>query len=77
MSTILAWVQSILGTYNPVTYEVTTYVGDQEIVNEIVAEGLAGVDWQYIVTALLLLVTVYSVFRMLGVLLQAVGGGRR
>ena len=76
MNTIVEWIASILGEYNPVTYEVYSVAGDTEVINEVIPAGLAGVDWQYIVTALFLLLTVYSVFRLLGVLLQGIGGRR-
>lgn len=71
---IIAWVESVLGTYTPVTYEVTKIIGESEITEEIVAQGIAGVDWRYVFTGLFLLVTVYSVFRLLGVLLERIGG---
>ena len=80
VSTIRDWVSSILGAYEPIEYTVKTLVADP--INggaisqqyTVVANGVAGVDWEYIVTAALLLVTIYSVFRLLGVLLQAVSG---
>lgn len=83
VSTIRDWLESILGTYEPVTYTVKTIVPD--VINggaisqtyTKVADGLAGLDWSYIFTALLLLVTIYSVFRLLGVLLQSLSGGSR
>lgn len=85
ISTIRAWLESILGTYEPITYTVKDAVsyggGDAMAYHEFtyskVADGLAGLDWSYIFTALLLLVTIYSVFRLLGVLLQALSGGTR
>lgn len=85
ISTIRAWLESILGEYEPVTYLVKDAVsyggGDAMAYHEFsyikVADGLAGLDWSYIVTALLLLVVIYSVFRLLGVLLQAFTGGGR
>lgn len=74
MSTILEWLSGILGTYTPVTYQVTKVIDGQEIVEDVVAQGLAGVDWQYVLCGLLLLLTIYSVFRLLGILLQSIGG---
>lgn len=82
ISTIREWLESILGTYTPVTYTVKDAVsysaGEayREFTYTKVADGLAGLDWSYIITALLLLVVIYSVFRLLGVLLQAFTGGR-
>lgn len=74
MSTILDWLSSILGEYEPVTYNVYRISGDTEIYDQVVATGLAGVDWQYIICGILLIVTIYSVFRLLGILLQSIGG---
>lgn len=81
--TVRQWVESVLGVYEPVTYTETLLVAD--VANggsltrtyEKVADGLAGVDWGYICTAVVLVVSIYSVFRLLGVLLQALSGGRR
>ena len=78
--TIRSWLASILGTYSPVTYEEVVLVPDVANGGALtrtftrVADGLAGVDYEYIFTALLLLVTVYCVFRLLGVLLSAICG---
>ena len=82
VSTILAWVQSILGEYEPITYTAKLLVSDinggsQTETYTAVANGLAGVNWEYVVTACLLLIVVYSTFRLLGVLLQGLIGGRR
>lgn len=83
ISTIRAWLESILGEYEPVTYTVKTLVADTVNGGAIsqtytkVADGVAGLDWSFIFTALLLLVVIYSVFRLLGVLLQAFTGGGR
>ena len=82
ISTIRAWVEAILGEYEPVTYQVKVMVADalggsSTTTYTEVAQGVAGVDWSYVVTAALLLVVVYSVFRLLGVLLQAFTGGGR
>ena len=82
IQTIRDWLSSILGTYEPVTYTVKLLVpdamgGTATTSYTEVASGLAGVDWEYIATAALLLIAVWSVFRLLGVLLQAISGGGR
>lgn len=82
ITTIRAWLESVLGEYEPVTYQVKVMVADalggtNTTTYTKVADGLAGLDWNYICTAALLLVTIYSVFRLLGVLLQALSGGNR
>lgn len=52
------FIQNLLGTYSPVTYT----VGEDTIV----ASGLAGVDWLYVISGLLFVVIVYSIFRIIG-----------
>lgn len=76
MSTILEWLSDILGEYTPVTYQITKLIDGQEVVEDVVAQGFAGVDWQYIICGMLLLVTIYSTFRLLGILLESIGGRR-
>lgn len=71
---IIEWIESVLGTYSPVTYQVSKILDGQEVIEEVIPAGFAGVDWRYIATAGFLLITVYSVFRLLGVLLDRIGG---
>lgn len=82
IQTLREWIASILGTYEPVTYNVTQMANDPDIglvqvVDHYVAKGLAGLDWEYVVTALVLVITIYSVFRLMGILLSALSGGRK
>lgn len=56
------------GTYTPVTYEATTLVplGDgtfEIITDKVVAQGLAGVDWPYVLSFVLFIAFIYIVFR--------------
>lgn len=78
ISTIREWLASILGEYTPVTYTVRLISADGTASGSYteVASGLAGVDWEYLATAALLLIAVWSVFRLLGVLLQSLSGGK-
>lgn len=59
---------TIFGSYEPVT----TMVFDAEgvVVGEVVASGVAGVDWPYVAGVLLFAVVLYSFFRLVGVLLK-------
>lgn len=57
-------VLSLFGSYEPVT----TLASDG--VTEIVASGFAGVDWPWLVGAGLFAICLYSVFRLVGVLLR-------
>lgn len=53
------FLESVLGTYTPVSYTDSYGV-------TIIPDGLSGIDWTYVLTALLFIVVVYSVFRILG-----------
>lgn len=85
IQTLRDWLTSILGTYEPVTYLVkgcTAYGGMDggnyhEFTYTKVADGLAGLDWEYVVTALVLVITIYSVFRLMGILLSTLSGGKK
>lgn len=82
IQTLREWLASILGAYEPVTYNVTQMANDPDfgviqVVDSYVAKGLAGVDWEYVVTALVLVITIYSVFRLMGILLSSLSGGRK
>lgn len=60
---MLAFIQSLLGTYNPVTYTLVDAAGLSQTV---VADGLAGVDWTFIFTGVLFCIVVVAFFRILG-----------
>lgn len=55
---------SILGSYEPVTYQV--YDAATEAYVDVVAAGFAGVDWLYVGTLALLVVVIYCVLKCLG-----------
>lgn len=63
---------SLFGSYTPVTYTEYIYytAADGSVVqdfNEIVASGLAGVDWPWVMGVFLFAIVLYSLFRILGV----------
>ena len=71
ISTIRAWIESILGEYEPITYLVKGSVayndGSGGAFHDFqytkVADGLAGLDWSYIVTITAIrfrILTIYS-----------------
>lgn len=64
MSALITFLSSVLGSYEPVTYEV--YNSASEQYDTVIASGLAGVDWPYLAAVLVLAITVYSVFKCLG-----------
>ena len=67
---LLEWITSVLGEYSPITYEVYRVTGDTVVYDTVVASGAAGVDWPYVITGAFLIVCVWSVFRILGMLME-------
>lgn len=61
--TIKSLITSIIGTYTPVTYLDSNGT-------EVIPNGLAGVDFSYFGSILVLVISIYSVFRLIGVLLK-------
>jgi len=57
---------NLIGTYNAPTYD---QIIDGETVSVIPA-GMAGVDWTWVASALMLIVVVYCVMRFIGVLIK-------
>lgn len=62
---------SIFGPYEPVTTVETVATGIEGALStetiEVVASGMAGVDWPWIMGVLLFAIVLYSLFRILGV----------
>lgn len=62
---------SIFGSYEPVmTFETITYEVEGALSTdtiEVVASGMAGVDWPWIMGVFLFALVLYSLFRILGV----------
>lgn len=59
------FIEELLGVYVPVT---TNQVVDGVTV-QVVADGLAGVDWLYVFTGIVFVILVYSFFKMLGAII--------
>lgn len=59
----------LFGEYTPVTYMESIYnaSGDAYELQEVVASGVAGVDWPWLVGVLLFAIVLWSFFRILGV----------
>lgn len=58
---------SLFGEYSPVTYTVTNSDGTT---SDVIASGLAGVDWQWVLGALVFLIAFYSLFRIIGLIFK-------
>lgn len=65
MQTIIDFLRSFLGFYEPIY---TTYSVDADTTIQTVASGAGGVNWEYVLAGALLLVVIYSVFRLIGCL---------
>lgn len=65
-------IQSIFGTYTPVTYErfataIDSTTGTQtSVLEKVIPDGLAGCDWTYILGVVAFLIVLYSVLRIIG-----------
>lgn len=62
---MLVLLESIFGTYSPIMTDVYNDVG--EVIGEVVASGMAGVDWPYLSGVLIFCIALYSLFRIVGV----------
>ncbi|MCI9263995.1 MAG: hypothetical protein HFF06_05420 [Oscillospiraceae bacterium] len=61
---------SIFGSYEPVMTTEVHLVGDTLEELQVVASGMAGVDWAWLAGAVLFAIVLYSFFRLVGVLLR-------
>lgn len=65
-------IYSLFGSYSPVTYTFVEKVWDPvneafvDVVSDVVAPGLAGVDWPWLAGVALFAIVLYSVFRLIG-----------
>lgn len=59
---------NIFGTYTPVMTD--SYTTDGAFNGTVVASGMAGVDWPFVLGVLLFAVVLYSFFRLIGGLIK-------
>lgn len=59
----------IIGQYVPVTY--TSYTSDGTEVM-VIPDGVAGVDWSYILSGILIVVCIYGLVRIIGGIIKNV-----
>lgn len=64
-------IESILGIYEPVVTDIYSTTEPYEYIGSQVANGAAGVDWVYIAGCIMLALTLYCVFRIIGSLFNA------
>lgn len=65
-------IESIFGTYTPVTYQVTEYIDGVATTYDVIPPGLAGCDWTYILGVAVFIVTLYCVLRIIGAVISNV-----
>lgn len=63
--TLKGLLTNLIGLYQPNTYQID---GDYEVI----ADGLAGVDLPWVLSALLFGLSLYCVFRLVGVIINAI-----
>lgn len=61
---------SIFGSYEPIMTTEVHMVGDTLEELQVVASGMAGVDWAWIAGVVLFAIVLYSFFRIVGVLIR-------
>ena len=69
-----ALIQTLFGTYTPVTYEVFEYDvnGVLRKLYDAIPNGLAGVDWPFILNVVIFIVVLYCVLRIIGAVISRV-----
>lgn len=58
MNGFVEFLSGLLGPYIPITYNLEG--------NSVIPSGLAGVDWPYIIRAVVFIVVLWSILRILG-----------
>lgn len=61
---------SVFGSYEPVMTTEVYMVGETLEELQVVASGMAGVDWAWLAGVVLFAIVLYSFFRLVGVLLR-------
>jgi len=69
---------SLIGSYEPVTYSAKQVIYNpaiedvEEITSTVIASGLAGIDWSFVLAAVAFIVCIYCVFRIIGSVISGV-----
>lgn len=61
---MLSLIESIFGSYEPISYQVYNAVSDT--IESVIPSGMAGVNWPYVLAVSLFGMVLYCVLRMLG-----------
>lgn len=64
VTTIKTLIESILGIYDPIYTDVYDDTG--AVIGQQIAQGVAGVDWTFVIGGLIFGITLYCILRMIG-----------
>ena len=63
MNTLKEIFNIFVGEYVPITYTDSNNIS-------VVADGLAGIDWAWVMSSILLIIGIYSIFRIIGIVIS-------
>lgn len=72
MSELINFLTDLLGGYQPITYQTKYWddVNSSWVITNVIPDGLAGVDWRYIIAGILFIACVICTFKLLGALIS-------
>lgn len=59
-------IEAIFGQYQAITYYVSEVIDGEEVVNEVIPNGMAGVDWTYVLGVFGFFLVLYCIMRIIG-----------
>lgn len=65
-NSVVAALTAVLGEYTPATYQTVTYVDGSPVVTTELVPGLAGLDWPWLVSAGVMALMLFCLFKLLG-----------
>lgn len=64
------YLDGILGTYTPTSYEGVILVDGEEMFVNIIPDGMAGLDWSFVISGLVLVIGIWSIFKIFGLIIK-------
>lgn len=61
-----AFLENILGSYTPISYEHWVDVEGEALLESVIPSGLSGVDWLYVFSGIAFIVVITCVFKFIG-----------
>lgn len=65
-NSVVSALTAVLGEYSPATYQTVTYVDGSPVVTTELVPGLAGLDWPWLVSAGIMALMLFCLFKLLG-----------